>query len=207
MLADLRDTMALRGEPTEVRVSRWMGSFPQYRPGHLDRVGAIEADLAAAQAWRSPVPPSAASVCPPASARAPPLPGRSWRLWHDRPPRHRRAHHHGPRSRRAALYRDAFGLDLHVGDHEGDDPWTSGRHAATSWTDGAFLHFAIYESTGAPSTTRAQIAFDVDDLVSAHERAVAAGAEVLHSPKPQPWGSSARYADHDGNTIELTQRT
>ena len=40
--------MALRGEPTEVRVSRWIGSFPQYRPGHLDRVDAIDADLGAA---------------------------------------------------------------------------------------------------------------------------------------------------------------
>jgi protoporphyrinogen/coproporphyrinogen III oxidase len=47
VLADLRDTMAMGGEPTEVRVSRWMHSFPQYRLGHLDRVDAIEADLAA----------------------------------------------------------------------------------------------------------------------------------------------------------------
>ena len=47
VLADLHDTMALGGEPTEVRVSRWMHSFPQYRLGHLDRVDAIEADLAA----------------------------------------------------------------------------------------------------------------------------------------------------------------
>jgi oxygen-dependent protoporphyrinogen oxidase len=46
VLADLRDTMALRGEPTEVRVTRWVDSFPQYRVGHLDRVAAIEADLA-----------------------------------------------------------------------------------------------------------------------------------------------------------------
>ena len=46
VLADLRDTMALRGEPTEIRVSRWTGSFPQYRPGHLDRVDAIDADIA-----------------------------------------------------------------------------------------------------------------------------------------------------------------
>lgn len=44
-LADLRDTMGLRGEPSEVRVTRWAGSLPQYRPGHLDRVAAIEADL------------------------------------------------------------------------------------------------------------------------------------------------------------------
>jgi protoporphyrinogen/coproporphyrinogen III oxidase len=48
VLADLADTMALRGAPSEVRVSRWPGSFPQYRPGHLDRVDAIDADLLAA---------------------------------------------------------------------------------------------------------------------------------------------------------------
>lgn len=47
VLADLADTMALRGTPTEVRVSRWSASLPQYRPGHLDRVDAIEAELAA----------------------------------------------------------------------------------------------------------------------------------------------------------------
>jgi protoporphyrinogen oxidase len=47
VLEDLRATMALRGEPTEVRLRRWIDSFPQYRVGHLDRVDAIEADLAA----------------------------------------------------------------------------------------------------------------------------------------------------------------
>jgi predicted enzyme related to lactoylglutathione lyase len=108
--------------------------------------------------------------------------------------------------RAVALYRDGFGLDLHLGDHEGDDRWTSGRHGATSWTDGAFLHFAVYESKDGSSTTRAQLAFDVADIHAAHERAIAAGAVVLHDPKPQPWGTSARYQDPDGNTIELTQR-
>ncbi len=43
---DLGRTMALRGAPSEARVSRWPRSFPQYAPGHLDRVDAIEADLA-----------------------------------------------------------------------------------------------------------------------------------------------------------------
>jgi oxygen-dependent protoporphyrinogen oxidase len=47
VVADLRATMALSGEPVEVRVSRWQASFPQYRPGHLDRVDAMQADLAA----------------------------------------------------------------------------------------------------------------------------------------------------------------
>ena len=46
VIDDLRELMALRGAPREVRVSRWVGSFPQYRPGHLERVDAIDADLA-----------------------------------------------------------------------------------------------------------------------------------------------------------------
>lgn len=33
--------------PTHLRVSRWPGAFPQYRPGHLDRVARIESDIAA----------------------------------------------------------------------------------------------------------------------------------------------------------------
>ncbi|MEO6318226.1 MAG: protoporphyrinogen oxidase [Acidimicrobiales bacterium] len=45
VLADLSDTMALHGRPTETRVSRWAASFPQYRPGHLDRVEIIDAEL------------------------------------------------------------------------------------------------------------------------------------------------------------------
>ena len=47
VLADLADTMALRGAPVAVRVNRWPRSFPQPRPGHLDEVAAAEADLAA----------------------------------------------------------------------------------------------------------------------------------------------------------------
>lgn len=45
-LTDLAELMALRGRPTETRVTRWDRSLPQYRPGHLDRVAAIDADLA-----------------------------------------------------------------------------------------------------------------------------------------------------------------
>jgi oxygen-dependent protoporphyrinogen oxidase len=46
VLADLRRLMAVRADPTEVRVSRWIKSFPQYRPGHLDRVAEVERALA-----------------------------------------------------------------------------------------------------------------------------------------------------------------
>ena len=113
----------------------------------------------------------------------------------------------GDLDRSIALYRDGFGLDFHVDDHEGDDRWTSGRHAATSWTEGAFIHFALYETKDGSTSTRAQIGFAVEDLDAAHARAVDAGAEVLHDPKPQPWGRSARYRDLDGNVIELTQQS
>lgn len=48
VLADLERTMALRGRPREVRVSDWPESFPQYRPGHLERVDLIDAELVTA---------------------------------------------------------------------------------------------------------------------------------------------------------------
>lgn len=47
LLADLATTMGLAGRPTEVRVSRWEHSLPQYRVGHLERVADIESTLAA----------------------------------------------------------------------------------------------------------------------------------------------------------------
>lgn len=47
VLAELTKTMDVQGEPREARVSRWPASLPQYRPGHLDRVAEIEADVAA----------------------------------------------------------------------------------------------------------------------------------------------------------------
>jgi oxygen-dependent protoporphyrinogen oxidase len=47
MLDELGETMQLRGEPAGVRVSRWPRSFPQYTPGHLDRVATLDASLAA----------------------------------------------------------------------------------------------------------------------------------------------------------------
>ncbi|QGG96377.1 protoporphyrinogen oxidase [Actinomarinicola tropica] len=46
ILDDLRTTMDLAGEPSEVRVTRWPRAFPQYTPGHLERVDAIDATLA-----------------------------------------------------------------------------------------------------------------------------------------------------------------
>ena len=112
--------------------------------------------------------------------------------------------------RSAALYRDGFGVDLHLSDHHGgphgdDDRWTSGQHAACSWTDGAYLHFALYPAKGDGPTRNVQLGFHCDDLAVAHERALAAGAALVHPPRDEPWGATARYLDFDGNVLSLTQ--
>ena len=105
------------------------------------------------------------------------------------------------------FYRDALGLPLHAGDDNGapGDRWISGDHAALSWTDGAFLHFSLYQAK-AEVTRSAQLGFETADLAAVHARLVEAGARVIHPPRPEPWGATARYADPDGNVVSLTQR-
>ena len=46
VLTDLDRIIGVRSAPTEVRIGRWMRSFPQYAPGHLERMDAVEASLA-----------------------------------------------------------------------------------------------------------------------------------------------------------------
>jgi oxygen-dependent protoporphyrinogen oxidase len=45
LLGDLDELLGIGGDPLDVRISRWPDGFPQYEPGHLDRVAAIEADV------------------------------------------------------------------------------------------------------------------------------------------------------------------
>jgi hypothetical protein len=81
--------------------------------------------------------------------------------------------------RSEALYRDGFGLNLHLGDNGVDDRWIGGRHAEISWHEGAYLHFAPYPAKEKP-TSGAQIALSVVDIEIAHSAAVSAGA---HQPR------------------------
>jgi len=108
--------------------------------------------------------------------------------------------------RSVSLYRDGFGLDLRSGDNGVDDRWTGGSHAEISWREGSYLHFALYPAKG-PPTTGVQLSLSVDDIELAHATALGAGARVLHEPREEPWGRSARYEDFDGNVIELTQQS
>lgn len=109
--------------------------------------------------------------------------------------------------RSTTLYRDGFGLDLHSSEHDSADRWIGGAHSALSWTEGAYLHFALYQAKGSEITNAAQVGFLVDDLAVSHAQAIAAGAEVVHDPREEPWGATSRYRDFDGNVVGLTQRT
>jgi catechol 2,3-dioxygenase-like lactoylglutathione lyase family enzyme len=103
------------------------------------------------------------------------------------------------------FYRDLLGIQLVADiDHGGNDRWISGAHAALSWHDGAFLHFALYQSKGVV-TSGVQIGFPADNLDEMHKRLVAAGVRVDHPPRNEPWGKTARYRDPDGNSVSLTE--
>lgn len=45
VVEDLAPLLDLRGAPTATSLHRWPRAFPQYRPGHLDRVAAMESAL------------------------------------------------------------------------------------------------------------------------------------------------------------------
>lgn len=105
------------------------------------------------------------------------------------------------------FYRDGLGLDLHTGadnDAQGDR-WISGDHSALSWRDGAFLHFSLYQAKS-EVTRHAQIGFSCDDIAASHARMVQFGAVVIHGPRKEPWGLTARYSDPDGNVVSLTEQ-
>lgn len=104
----------------------------------------------------------------------------------------------------ARFYKDAFGLELSIGENPGGDPWVGGIHAETSWREGAYLHFALLPAK--EGSSRAHITLTVDDLDRAHEQATSAGAEVLHEPRQEAWGRAGRYLDLDGNIVTLMQQ-
>lgn len=105
------------------------------------------------------------------------------------------------------FYREGLGLDLHAGgdNHAPADRWISGEHAAISWTKGAFFHFSLYQAKSEP-TRGAQVGFPCNDIAAAHARMLDFGAHVVHAPRPEPWGTTARYADPDGNIVSLTEQ-
>jgi hypothetical protein len=72
------------------------------------------------------------------------------------------------------FYREILGVPLEDANHDSEkrDPWYGGEHAAYSWTDGAFIHFALYPAhePERPVATAAQIGFHVPDFEAINQR-------------------------------------
>lgn len=111
--------------------------------------------------------------------------------------------------RSVRFYREVLGIALHDAAHDAEmqDPWYGGEHAAYSWTDGAFLHFALYPAHAPerPVATAAQIGFHVSDFDVVHQRVLDSGARVVSQPRSEPWGKTARCLDPDGNIVSITE--
>jgi catechol 2,3-dioxygenase-like lactoylglutathione lyase family enzyme len=107
------------------------------------------------------------------------------------------------------FYRDVLGAPIMESSHdeEKQDLWYGGKHASYSWTDGAYLHFAIYPALDPhrPITTATQIGFHVSEFEAVHQRLVESSIPVVQSPREEPWGLTARYLDPDRNIVSITQ--
>jgi hypothetical protein len=69
--------------------------------------------------------------------------------------------------------------------------------AEYSWTDGVYLHFALFDRPNEP--TQAQISFWVQDLTVVHDRLwTEVSRPAIHPPRAG-LGGTARYRDPDGN--------
>ena len=96
----------------------------------------------------------------------------------------------------AAFYREAFDVLLESG---------RAPRRPVGVADGA-QHALALVSAETETTANVELSFLVDDLQSAHRRAVDAGASVVRSPYEDRGSRVAVYSDPDGNLVTLTQR-
>jgi predicted enzyme related to lactoylglutathione lyase len=99
------------------------------------------------------------------------------------------------------FYRDAIGIPLREAGSVDEE-----THCEYSWTDGAYLHFALFSASSGGEIRCVELGFYVDDIDAAHAQAVAAGADIASMPRDEPWGRTAGYRDPDGNVVALTHR-
>ena len=107
-----------------------------------------------------------------------------------------------------AFYRNGFGIDFHTDENKPlNDTWYGGYHGEFSWGDGAYLHFALFPALPPerPVSRDVQIGFRVASIEAAHDKALEWDVAVVHPPRQEPWGPTARYRDPDGNLISITE--
>ena len=101
----------------------------------------------------------------------------------------------------ARFYRESLGLPL---EEAGGGPLDERRFELAGALDHG-LAFALFQAAPGEESRRVQVAVEVDDLHGAHDRAIATGGAILHPPRDEPGGLTARYADPDGNVVALRQ--
>jgi predicted enzyme related to lactoylglutathione lyase len=101
----------------------------------------------------------------------------------------------------ARFYRESLGVPL---EPAGAARSTSGGSSCQAMTA---LAWRSWSSRARPARSRSGCRWRSrwDDLHGAHHRAVATGAAILHGPRDEPTGLTARYADPDGNVVALVQ--
>lgn len=96
----------------------------------------------------------------------------------------------------AAFYRESLGLEPR-----------SERPGFVNFAWGEVrLTVTVHDRVEGPAADplRVMVNLATDDIDGMHDRLVAAGAPVVRSPEPEPWGGRvATYADPDGNLIQL----
>jgi predicted enzyme related to lactoylglutathione lyase len=101
----------------------------------------------------------------------------------------------------ARFYRESLGLPLEPAGGGALDE----RRFELAGPDGSGVAFVLFQGAPGEESQRVQVALEVDDLHGAHDRAVATGAAILHGPRDEPAGLTARFADPDGNVVALVQ--
>jgi predicted enzyme related to lactoylglutathione lyase len=93
----------------------------------------------------------------------------------------------------------------------------NGYRWVTVGPKGQALEFALYEVGSMPDPdqqefakhwkpgTMPPIGIQVDDCKATHAELSARGVKFTRPPVDQPWGTSALFADPDGNLFNLTQ--
>ena len=106
-----------------------------------------------------------------------------------------------------AFFQRAFGLPTRFFHESGYGELETGATAlafATHALGASNLPAGYVHADASPLPLGVEIALVTDDVASAHERAVAAGAVSLKGPVQKPWGQTVAYVRcPDGTLVEL----
>jgi len=107
-------------------------------------------------------------------------------------------------ARSVAFYSRAFGLKPRLVHESGYAELDTGDTVLAFLSRGTLAAMGKTVSAPAPDAPVFEIALEVDDVATAYDAAVAAGARAVSPPKDMPWGQTISYvADDDGFLIEV----